>query len=443
MSELKRELGLSTCVLLVIGNIIGVGIFTTPGEIARDLPSAGWVLFAWLIGGLMATAGALTYAELGAMYPRAGGNYVFLREAYGEVWAFLYGWAYTLVTSSGTIALLAVGFSGYVGLADGGIASKAFSITVILLLTAMNLRGVRSGARVMDAITSLKIVAMVFLVVAGFVFGHGNAAHFSPFFSGSSSSAVLAIGAALVPMAFAYSGWNSSVIVAEEIRNPERMIPLSLILGTLGTTAIYLAMNAVYLYAVPLSELVGEVTIADAAASRLFGPWAVILTKALVATSVLGCLSASLLTNPRTTFALGRDGLFFRFTGRVHPVHGTPNGAILFQALWACGLVLVGDFGKLLTFVSVPLVIIFNMTVISIYVFRFKKPDQPRPYRCWGYPVVPALYVIISLWMLYATILKRGIYGPIGIALFLLGVPVYHVWRRFHPQPQIVGGGPA
>jgi APA family basic amino acid/polyamine antiporter len=255
MAELKRELGLWTCVLLVVGNIIGVGIFTTPGEIARDLPSAGWILFAWGVGGVLAMFGALTYAELGAMFPKAGGNYVFLKEAYGPLWGFLYGWAYTLVTSAGTIALLAIGFGEYLGIQTGTPLSKIFSISVIAILTLLNIRDVKWGAGVVDVITSLKIIAMALLVVVGFLFGQGNTAHFSPLFGGSPSSALLAIGAALVPMAFAYSGWNSTVVVAEEVKDPGRVIPLSMIIGTLITAAIYIMMNAVYLYAVPLADL--------------------------------------------------------------------------------------------------------------------------------------------------------------------------------------------
>lgn len=446
MTELKRELGLFTCILLVIGNIIGVGIFTTPGEIARDLPSAGWILLAWTVGGFLAMFGALTYAELGAMYPKAGGNYVFLKQAYGPLWSFLYGWAYTLVTSAGTIALLAIGFGEYLGIPTGTGPSKLFSITVVVVLTLLNVRDVKLGAGVMDAITSLKVVAMALLVIAGFLIGHGNSQHFSPLFAGSAGGAVAAIGAALVPMAFAYSGWNSTVFVAEEVRDPGRLIPLSMIFGTLATAAIYVMMNAVYLYAVPLAELVGTETIADVTARNLFGPAAGTLIKLLVATSVLGCLSATMLTNPRTLFALGRDGYFFRFVGEVHEKYRTPSGAILFQGLWACVLIMQGNFNQILRFLSVPLVIIGVMTVSSIFVFRRKYPDAERPYRCWGYPWTPLIYVGISLWMLYATFMARRYTVPIGIGsfsvetpvwltgigIFVLGVPVYYLWIRLY-----------
>ncbi len=430
--ELKRELGLFTCVLLVIGNIIGVGIFTTPGEIARDLPSAGWVLLAWTIGGLMALVGALTYGELGAMMPKAGGNYVFLREAYGPLWGFLYGWAYSLVTTPGTIALLAIGFAEYAGMNTALFSTKIFCVAIVLLFTFLNTRGLKLGASVMDGITSLKVVAMFALAVLGWFIGHGNIAHFQPLFSGSTSHAAMAIAAALVPMAFTYSGWNSAVFVAEEVKNPGRLIPMSLVIGTLATTIIYLAMNAVYLYAIPLPTLVGEVKVAHTAATNLFGPFASNLITILVATSVLGCLSATLLSNPRTLFALSRDGYFFDFGSFVHPTYNTPNGAIWFEGVWACGLILIGNFEIILKVLSVPLVIISLMTVLSIFVFRKKQPNLPRPYKCWGYPLTPAVFVVISCLMLYAKILERGIYGPIGILVFVLGIPAYYAWKRKH-----------
>jgi basic amino acid/polyamine antiporter, APA family len=431
-AELKRDLGLVTCVLLVVGNIIGVGIFTTPGVIAKGLPSSGWVLTAWLLGGFMAMAGALTYAELGAMFPKAGGNYVFLKEAYGPLWGFLYGWAYSLVTSPGTIALLALGFGEYLGIKSDTWTAKIFSITVILTLMVPNLFGVKVGAGVMNAVTFIKMLAMISLVALGLLSGNGDIGHFQPFYTGESGLIISALLAALVPMAFAYSGWNSTVFVAEEVKNPGRLIPLSMIIGTLLTTVIYLLMNAVYLYAVPLAELVGSDTVAHLTANRLFGDGAARFIQILVATSVLGCLSATLLTNPRTTFAMGRDGLFFKFTGVIHPVHQTPNGAILFKSLWACFLILtVGDFGKILQFVSVPLVIIGTMTVASIFVFRKTHPDQPRPYRCWGYPWVPILYTLISVAMIVAQIERRGWVGAVGIGMFILGIPVYYAWKKW------------
>jgi basic amino acid/polyamine antiporter, APA family len=421
--ELKRELGLFTCILLVIGNIIGVGIFMTPGKVAHDLPTAGWVLAAWIVGGLMTTAGALSYGELGAMFPKAGGDYVFLKEAFGPLVAFLYGLAYSLVTTAGTIAMLAIGFAEHLGLDTATWYAKLLSVFVVLVLTFFNYRGVKLGAGVMDVLTMTKIAAMLLLVGLGFAIGHGNAAHFQPLFSGETKPVLFAIAAALAPMAFTYSGWNSTVLVAEEVRSPERLIPLSLILGTVLTTLIYVLMNAVYLYAVPLQEILGSKTVADQAATHLFAPWAANLTKALVVLSVLGCLSATMLSNPRTVFAMGRDGLFFKWAGTIHPKHQTPSAAIVFESIVGCGFILCGSFEQILDIVSVTLVIIFAMTVSSIFVFRIKLPDRARPYKCWGYPLVPALYVIVSV----VIFISKGMVGVQGIMIILGGIPFYYV----------------
>jgi APA family basic amino acid/polyamine antiporter len=349
------------------------------------------------------------------------------------------------VTSPGTIALLAIGFGEYLGLQTGTWVSKGFAIVVVLVLTLINAVGVQMGARITNSITSLKVGAMVILVSFGFLLGQGIPGHFFPFLTGQVSGSLVAIGAALVPMAFTYSGWNSTVIVAEEVKNPNRFIPLSLLIGTLATTFIYVLMNAVYLYALPLGKIVGEETVAHLAAVQLFGPRAGTFIKLLVALSVLGCLSASLLTNPRTTFALGRDGLFFRFTGKVHPVYFTPSGAILFQGLWACVLILWGRFDQILILVSVPLVIISAMTILSLFVFRKKYPDHPRPYRCWGYPIVPFLYVLVSLGMLYVKFVQKTQTNILlwpsdwsvpasycGLAIFVLGVPVFFLWKTYY-----------
>lgn len=289
---------------------------------------------------------------------------------------------------------------------------------------------------------------MLVLVVVGFMLGQGHGEYFHPFFSGSASGSLKAIGAALVPMAFAYSGWNSTVVVGEEVKNPGRIIPLSMIIGTLATAGIYVLMNAIYLYSVPLASIVGSETVANLAAQNLFGPMGGIFIKILVATSVLGCLSATMLTNPRTTFALGRDGYFFQFAGKIHDKYSTPYGAIFIQGGWACVLILQGNFGQILRFLSVPLVIIGAMTVFSIFVFRWKRPDVERPYRCWGYPIVPLLYCGISIWMLYETFMARldrvslgwgalSVSVPTwlaGVAIFIIGIPVYYLWKRYYPS---------
>lgn len=464
-AELRRELGLFSCVMLVVGNIIGVGIFLTPGGIAGLLPSAGWVLIAWAIGGILATAGALTYGELGAAFPYAGGNYVFLRQAYGPLTGFLFGWVFVLVTSTGTVALLAIGFAEQLELsaapvfqiAGHGIsATELLALAAVILLSFLNYVGVKFGAGVTNAITFAKILAMAALIGLGVTIGHGHPEHFQDALPAPSMDLWSGIGSALVPMAFAYSGWNATVFVSEEVKNPSRNIPLSLLAGTLLTSLIYVAMNFIYLYALPFDDMVHAKSVAGAAAAALFGGAGGKAIAYLVAFSALGCLSASIITNPRTLFAMSRDGLFFDFGETVHEKYGTPSGAIVFSAIWACGLIVVfgGSFDDILTFLSVPLVIFLCLTVASIFVFRIRRPDLPRPYRCWGYPWVPILYVLISIWMLVSRVKTRWHetvrinlgFGDvetnkviIGLLVCLLGIPVFYLWKTYHSKKSARG----
>ena len=439
--ELKRELGLFTCIMLVVGNIIGVGIFLTPGGIAAQLPSAAWVLVAWAIGGFLATAGALTYGELGAAYPYAGGNYVFLRVAYGPLVAFLFGWAFVLVTSTGTVALLAIGFAEQLGFPKDSRWIEIFALASVIVLSYLNYIGVKFGAGVTNAITLAKIVAMAALIGLGASIGSGHPEHFAGGLTAPTADVWTGIGAALVPMAFAYSGWNATVFVSEEVRNPSRNIPMSLLIGTVLTSVIYVAMNFIYLYAIPLLDMPALSSVAATTAEVLLGPTAGRLIALLVAFSALGCLSASILTNPRTLFAMSRDHLFFDFGVKVHERYQTPSGAIVFSGIWSCGLILFfgANFDDILTFLSVPLVIFLCLTVASIFVLRAKYPDLPRPYRCWGYPWIPALYVLISIWMLVSRIRTRwgekvaiDVFGldletnkvVVGLLVCLLGNPL-------------------
>lgn len=459
-TELRRDLGLFSCMMLVVGNIIGVGIFLTPGGIAGLLPSAGWVLIAWAIGGILATAGALTYGELGAAFPYAGGNYVFLRQAYGPLIGFLFGWVFVLVTSTGTVALLAIGFAEQLGLppdpvfqilGHGISQTELLALLAVIVLSFLNYIGVKFGAGVTNAITFAKIVAMAALIGLGVTVGHGHPEHFSGALPAPTMDVWAGIGSALVPMAFAYSGWNATVFVSEEVQNPSRNIPLSLLAGTLLTSLIYIAMNFIYLYGLPFQDMVNAKSVAGETAAALLGPAAGRTIAYLVAFSALGCLSASIITNPRTLFAMSRDGQFFDFGGKVHEKFATPSGAIIFSAVWACGLIVVfgGSFDDILTFLSVPLVVFLCLTVASIFVFRIRQPDLPRPYRCWGYPWTPILYVLISLWMLVSRVKTRwhetvtlnfGV-GAIetnkvivGLFVCLLGIPVYYLWKTCHKK---------
>ncbi len=441
--ELKRALGLFSCTMLVVGNMIGVGIFTTPGRIALLLPSSGWVFLAWLLGAVLAISGALSYAELGAAYPRAGGNYQFLREAYGPFWGFLYGWAATFITQSGTIAILAVGFSKYAGITDP-LAVQGTAIGLILFFGMLNYIGVKVGAGVVDAITSLKIVAIVGFAAAGAFFGHGSFANIHPLWAPGSGlspqppalSVLAALAMALIPIMYTYSGWNATVYVGSEVKNPERTIPLSLLGGVLLTASLYLILNAVYVYAMPVPEMKGVIAIAKEAAGRLFSPGIAGGISFFIAFSILGCLNATLLTAPRIPFAMAERGDLFPFFGKVHPKFRTPSNSILFVTLWAVVLALWGGidhkhFYRLLDdYVTVPSLLINALTVSALFHLRRTQPNLPRPYKAWGYPVLPLCFIATVLWMVVNEMRQDFVSALGGFAMMAACVPFYFSIRK-------------
>jgi len=430
-NDLKRTLGLFSCTMLVVGNMIGVGIFTTPGRVASQLPYSGLMLTAWVIGAGLAMCGALAYAELGAAYPFAGGNYVFLREAYGPVWGFLYGWAAAFITQSGTIAILAVGFTKYAGITNAWHA-QSWAIGLILFFGFLNYLGVKLGAGVVDVITLIKIVLIVALAACGALWGHGSFARLAPFVpSGATGWMWGGFATALIPIMYAYSGWNATVYVGSEVKNPSRVIPFSLILGVLITASLYIALNLLYLYAMPAAAMQGVIAIAKTASESLFGPFAARFLSMMIALSVLGCLNATLLTAPRIPFAMAQDGLFFRRFGRVHPRFQTPGAAIWLTTFWASALALWGgidpkNFYRLLDdYVTVPSLLLNTMTVLALFVLRRKKPDLPRPYRAWGYPLLPLLFVLMIVWMIANEVRQDPHAAFSGLAMVAAGVPFF------------------
>jgi len=436
--------------MLVVGNMIGVGIFTTPGRIATLLPSSGWVLLAWVLGAGLAIAGALSYAELGAAYPRAGGNYQFLREAYGPFWGFVYGWAATFITQSGTIAILAVGFSKYAGIQNPA-QVQVTAVGLILFFGALNYIGVKVGAGVVDAITSLKIVAIVGFAAAGAFLGHGSLSNALPLWTVDRGpwtevgarvtehrSLFAGMAMALIPIMYAYSGWNATVYVGSEVKNPERVIPISLLGGVVLTASLYLVLNVVYLYAMPVGDMRGVIAIAKEAAGRMFSPGIAGGVSFFIAFSILGCLNATLLTAPRIPFAMAERGDLFPAFGVVHPRFRTPSNSILFITLWAVVLALWGGvdhkhFYRLLDdYVTVPSLLINALTVSALFHLRRTQPDLPRPYKAWGYPVLPLLFIFSVLWMV-ANEMRQDLSAALaGIAMMAACIPFYWHVRKSH-----------
>ncbi len=420
--------------MLVVGNMIGVGIFTTPGSVATKLPSASLIFLAWIVGAFLAICGALSYAELGAAYPQAGGNYVFLREAYGPVWGFLYGWTAAFITQAGTVAVLAIGFTKYAGISDASTAI-AVSIGLIFLFGGLNYAGVKVGAGSLDVITSLKIISIVALVAAGMIFGQGDFSHFHATMAEHPIGLATAFATALIPIMYTYSGWNATVYVGSEVENPSRIIPLSLLSGVLITATLYMALNLLYVYALPVEAMKGEVAMASTASKALFGDTAGRIISAMIAMSILGCINATLLTAPRIPFAMAKDGYFFPSFGNVHPTFQTPARAILLEMVWASVLVIWGNldrngFDKLLDYVTVPSLLMNTLTVSAIFVLRKTKPEMNRPYKAWGYPVLPACFTLMIGWIVVSELWAAPMAALAGLAIVSAGVPFYFYFRR-------------
>lgn len=427
-ADLPRKLGLLDSVSIIVGTVIGTAIFIVPNSIAQNLPSIGMIFAVWAIGGVLSFCGALAYAELGAMLPATGGQYVYLREAYGSLWAFLCGWAFLLVVQSGTMAAKAAGFSIYLSylVPMPPLAAQAASILLILVLTWINYRGVRLGAAVQTFFMIVKVAGLAVVIVAAFLApahtGSGPATPPSGFPWGR-------FGVAMVACLFAYEGWNKITFVAGEIRRPQRNLPLSLALSLVIVIAIYLLANAAYLRTLSVDEIAGIKHVSAAAAERTMGPIGATLVSLTILLSIVGSNNGSLMTSPRVYFAMARDGLFFRKFGEVHPRFQTPGFSILMQGAWASILAASGTFEQLVSYLIFAAWVFYAMTVFAVLVLRRKQPHLERPYRMWGYPVTPLLFAAASLGLVVNSIVRLPGPSLIGLGIIATGVPVYFLWR--------------
>ena len=435
--RLVRELSAGDATMLVVSSVIGVGIFLTPGTVAELLPHPGVFLAAWVVGGLLSLAGALANAELGAMYPHAGGDYVYLREAYHRFAGFTVGWLTFFVIYAGTVATLAVGIGEGLGgfLALGESEKILIAIAVILASSWVNYAGVRTGARVNNVTAYFKIFALIAVAIVGFAVGHGSTEHLVPVPRGTEGLSIGAFGLALSPVLFTYLGWNASVYVASEIRDPGRNVPRSLFAGLLVCTGIYLFINTLYLYALPIDALRQEVRVGEVAARALFGDAGGTIAAALVLASVVGCLNATILVGPRIAYAMALDGLFFRGVDRVHATHRTPHVAIVAQALAAIGLVLLlRSFPSVLDYTTFAIVLATMADITALYALRWRQPDRPRPYRAWGYPLVPALYLIANGGIATALMIGRPLECISALLVAATAIPAYLFLTRRPPD---------
>ena len=434
--------------------MIGTGIFLKPSEMASVGGSVSVVYAAWIVGGLLSLFGALSFAELGAAMPEAGGQYAYLRSGLGPVWGFLFRpWMHSTVGESSSAASIAAGFARFSSFLIPAIATPIFSWHVTLpfsgkpydfmftwgqplaagmiaLFTFINYLGVRLGGRVQVALTILKIAAVLAIVAAGFWFGHGSMSHFQPFWPTKAGVGTLgAFLAALAAALWAYDGWEDLNRVGSEVQNPERNIPLALVGGTLLVAGIYLLFSAVCFYALPFAAVAGSSHIAsDVVASFAGGGAAFWITLAMIV-AALGTLNSSILSGARVPYAMARDGLFFRVTGTVHPRFRTPGGALIFQGTLAGLMALTGTFEELTSLFVFAAWIFYALSVVAMFRLRRIAPNLNRPYRTWGYPVVPALFIAGAVALTVNIWIDRPVRSTIGLAMILAGLPFYRMWR--------------
>ncbi|MFH2108424.1 MAG: amino acid permease [Chrysiogenia bacterium] len=455
-SGLMRRLGVLDASSIVIGSMIGSGIFIAPSLMAGFIQTPGLLILLWLTGGVLTVFAALSLGELAAAFPRAGGQYVFLKEAYSPLWGFLFGWTFFLVVQSGFIAAVAIAFAKYLGVFFPflGEANKLFSIGVlgktislstaqvasilcIMLLTTINIRGVRAGAALQNMFTIAKVAAMLLLVGAAFIFFRGNLKNFTPLLKPvlpavGALPLFAALAVAMSKALFAYDSWNSVAFVAEEVRDPQKNIPRAMILGSGAVALIYTLTTMAFIYVIPVGQmaLVSENRIGAAVAQAIMGQAGLVFITLAILVSTFGCVNGLILSGPRLYYAMARDGLFFKKNCRIHEKYKTPYMSLVYQGIWSCILVLSGTFNDLLTYTAFASLLFNAMTVIGLIKLRLQQPDLERPYRVSGYPLVPLLYVAIALFFIVYIIIGDPLNSCKGLFLILTGLPVYFYWRR-------------
>jgi APA family basic amino acid/polyamine antiporter len=441
--------------LLLVSGIIGSSIFLTAKDIAGPLPQPMLFLLVWVIGGLVSLFGCVAFAELGSMFPESGGQYVYLREAYGDLVAFLYGWMLFSVANGGTIAALSVAAAAYAGqvfpmlsqehvvLQLAGITitrAHVFGLLLIVILTYVNVVGLRWGTLLQNLSTWTKFAAMAGFVILGFAIGKGDWSHFHSHgvdltLGLHPAQFLSAFGVGLIAVYWAYDGWVYITWVAGEVKEPRRNVPLAMVLGVLVVGVTYMAMNMTYLYALPLAEIAQHETIAHAAAAALFSPRVAIWLSLLIAVSCFSAAATCTLSGARVYLAMAQDGVFFKRMAVIHPKWRTPAFSLIGQGIWAALLTVSGRYDQLYTYVIFGMVLSYTLTVIGMFLLRWKRPEIPRPYRCTGYPWLPGVYVLIGAAWILNTIVKRPMEAFWSSAIVLVGVPGYLYWKRSSRNP--------
>lgn len=456
--SLLRALTLTDAIALVVGTVIGTGVFLKTAVMTQQLGSPTLVLLAWVAAGLLSLAGALAYAELGAMFPQAGGEYVYLGKAFGDTSAFLYGWMQFAVAGAGGIAGLSVGFAIFLSALiplGGAWVERTFhllgqevhwqfglpqvvAVAAIVLFSAVNCVGVAVGGRVQALLTGAKLLGIAVIVAGVFFFSRDTSwSHLAPAGVTPQLGGMQAFGAAMMAALWAYNGWYVLPLVAGEVQHPQRNVPRGLILGTLAVMATYLLANLAYFYALPLTEIVtanstahpDALPVAAKAAQTFLGPTGAAFISIAFVISTIGALNGCIMGQARIPFAMARDGLFFQRMGKVSSKSRAPVWAIIAQSAWGCVLALSGTFDQITTYTIFALWLFFGVTVSAVFVLRRKMPDVERPYKTLGYPLVPLLFILVAAWLVINTITTNPVESGIGLALIALGLPVYFYFK--------------
>jgi APA family basic amino acid/polyamine antiporter len=492
--ELVKGLGLTSATMLVMGSMIGSGIFIVSAEISREVNSPALLIAAWAVTGFMTIVGALTYGELAAMMPRAGGQYVYLREALGPLWGFLYGWTLFLVIQTGTIAAVAVAFGKFLGIFYPGISSSAWlwhiwkvpsftvgpmvlgnmdvglstqnlvAILLVIFLSFVNVLGVKTGALIQNIFTVAKTSALFGLVILGVAIGrnaqalaanfHGNFWHNAGL--GAQHAVQVGVGGPMVLVGtltilavaqvgslFSADAWNNVTFTAGEVKNPSRNLPLSLALGTGIVIALYIACNFIYLNVLPMAGTMASATIMDrgiqyaaedrvatAAMTQMLGPIGSKLMAVAIMISGFGCVNGLILAGARVYYAMAKDGLFFRKVADLHPKYKSPAVSLMVQMVWTCVLCISGSYGQLLDYIIFAVLVFYILTIIGLFILRRTRPDAERPYRAVGYPVLPAIYIVMAVFIDVVLLRYKPQYTWPGLIVVLLGIPVYYAWSK-------------
>ncbi len=488
--ELVKGLGLTSATMLVMGSMIGSGIFIVSAEIAREVNSPALLIGAWMVTGFMTIVGALCYGELAAMMPRAGGQYVFLREALGPLWGFLYGWTFFMVIQTGTIAAVGVAFGKFLGVFFPSVSSSNWvvhfwkvpaihigpmvlgnmdvglntqnlvAILIVIALSVINIFGIKTGALIQNVFTTAKVAALLGLVLLGVFVGRNApalAANFQGNFwrnaglgslhdigGGALVGTLTVLAVAQVGSLFSADAWNNVTFTAGEVKNPSRNLPLSLALGTGVVIALYIGCNLIYLNVLPLDgartgatifergiKYATEDRVATAVLSQMFGSLGGFLMAVAIMLSAFGCNNGLILSGARVYYAMAKDGLFFRSVARLHPKHKTPAVSLMVQMVWTCVLCVSGSYGQLLDYIVFAVLVFYILTILGLFVLRRTHPNAERPYRAVGYPVLPAIYIVMALFIDVVLLRYKPQYTWPGLGIVLVGIPVYFAWSRY------------